>query len=147
MPTLWDAPVRQAMRDRVGRLTPASTPQWGKMNVAGMLAHINDSYRMATGELTCAPRWLPFRYPPLRQLIVYVMPIPKGAPTAPELIARSSTAQFEAERAAFMVWMDRLGTVTSGSLVPHPAFGHLSHKEYGVLMAKHADHHLRQFGV
>jgi len=148
MPSLWDAPVRQAMRDRVSRLTPASTPRWGKLNVAGMLAHVNDSYRMATGELAVAPKWLPFRYPPLRQLIVYVMPLPKGAPTAPELIARSSTAEFEAERAAFMVWMERLGTVTSSSqLVPHPAFGHLSHKEYGVLMAKHTDHHLRQFGV
>lgn len=148
MPSIWDAPVRQAMRDRVSRLTPASTPRWGTLNVAGMLAHVNDACRMATGELQVTPKWLPFRYPPLRQLIVYVLPMPKGAPTAPELVARAGVAEFEAERAAFMVWMDRLGNVTSGSqLVPHPAFGHLTYKEYGALIAKHTDHHLRQFGV
>jgi hypothetical protein len=29
----------------------------------------------------------------------------------------------------------------------HPAFGQLSRKDWGVLVYKHIDHHLRQFGV
>ena len=44
--------------------------------------------------------------------------------------------------------MERLGHITSGSqLVPHPVFGNLSYRAYGVLIARHADHHLKQFGV
>lgn len=145
---MWNPSTRQHYQDRVDQLTPASQPQWGKMSVAGMLAHLNDSYRMATGELSVKGKWLPFRYPPLRQLVVYTMPIPKSAPTAPELIARCGQAELEAERRAFHNWMEQLGHITSDSqLVPHPAFGNLSHKEYGVLMARHAEHHLRQFGV
>ena len=85
---------------------------------------------------------------PVRLPSSTVIPIPKGAPTAPELIARCGQAELESERADFHRWMERLGHITSDSqLVAHPAFGNLSHKEYGVLMARHADHHLRQFGV
>jgi hypothetical protein len=145
---MWEPSTRQHFQDRVDRLTPSVSPQWGKMNPAGMLAHLNDTYRMATGELPVKSKWLPFRYPPLRQLIVYAAPIPKSAPTAPELIARCGHAEFDTERQSFRVWMERLGHITSESqLVAHPAFGNLSHKEYGVLMARHCDHHLRQFGV
>jgi len=148
MATMWDPSTRERLRNRADRLTPSVPPGWGTLNAAGMLAHLNDSFRMATGELPVKSKWLPFRYPPLRQLVVYAMPIPKGAPTAPELIARCSQAEFEAERQAFRGWMERFGQITSDrQLVPHPAFGHLSHKEYGVLMARHTDHHFRQFGV
>jgi hypothetical protein len=148
MATIWDSSTRQHFQDRVDRLTPSVTPQWGKLTVAGMLAHLNDSYSVATGELPAQSKRLPFRYPPLRQFIVYLMPVPRSAPTAPEMIARCAGAEFEPERKTFHGWMERLGHITSGSqLVAHPAFGNLSHKEYGVLMAKHAEHHLKQFGV
>jgi hypothetical protein len=148
MATMWDPATRQHFQDRVDRLTPSVTPRWGKMNPAGMLAHLNDSYRMATGELAVKDKWFPFRYPPLRQLVIYALPFPKSAPTAPELIARCGTAEFDQERTTFHAWMERLGHITSDSqLVPHPAFGNVSYKAYGVLMARHADHHLRQFGV
>jgi hypothetical protein len=36
---------------------------------------------MALGELTVKPKHLPIRYPPLKQLIIYVVPFPKSAPT------------------------------------------------------------------
>ena len=118
------------------------------MTVAGMLAHLNDSFRMVTGELDVTPKHLPLRYPPLRQLVVYLLPFPKSAPTAPELMARVTTAELGPEQHDFHAWMERLGHITSDSqLVPHPAFGNLSYKEYCVLIARHADHHLRQFGV
>jgi hypothetical protein len=148
MPTIWDPVVRQSMQDRADRLAADSRPQWGKLTVAGMLAHLNDSFRMVTGELAVKPKHLPIRYPPLRQLVVYVLPFPKSAPTAPELLARAGSAELGAEQRDFHAWMERLGHITSGSqLVPHPAFGNLSYQAYGVLIARHADHHLKQFGV
>lgn len=147
MATAWDPSFRGSLAERVTRLTADARPAWGKLNAAGMVAHLNDSYRMALGDLKIAPRKTPFRYPPLQQLLVYVLPMPRNVPTAPELLARCSQAELAEEQRAFQELLNRVATAPEGSLVPHPAFGHLSHKAWGVLIAKHVDHHLRQFNL
>ena len=74
--------------------------------------------------------------------------MPKGAPTAPELIARCQNAVLEDEKKMFAELIGRCATIEPGTtLGEHPAFGNLSYDEYGALIAKHTDHHLRQFGV
>jgi hypothetical protein len=146
--TVWNAATRQSFVDRVDRLTTAAAPRWGKFTVAGMLAHLNDSYRAATGELAVAPKNTFLRHAPIRQIVVYLLPVPKGLPTAPEFLARVKDASLADEQKAFHTQMERLGHIMSESqLAAHPAFGNLTYHEYGVLMAKHTDHHLRQFGV
>ena len=113
-----------------------------------MLAHLNDAMRMATGELPVAPKNLPLRYFPLKQLVVYVLPFPKSAPTAPELLARCTGAQFEEEKAEFRKIVDRLASKPATDVWPeHPAFGPMTYRAWGVLKYRHADHHLKQFGV
>lgn len=113
-----------------------------------MLAHLNDSFLMATGDLPVASKKLPLRYFPLKQLVIYVLPFPKGAPTAPEIIKRGATARFEEERTAFRTYADRLAAKPVTDTWPeHPAFGPLTHRAWGVLEFRHIDHHLRQFGV
>lgn len=122
-------------------------PAWGKMNAIQMMTHLHQWMRLATGELTSAPMQKPMRYPGIKQLIIYLMPWPKGAPTAPELLSRESTG-WNAERSAFterLKSFEKLKTKTDWPL--HPAFGRLSTAEWGVLGYKHTDHHLRQFGV
>ena len=145
---IWSPAVRATFIDRAKNLRAESKPAWGKFSASAMLAHLNDSYRMATGELIVKPKRGPLKYTPIKQLIIYVLPFPKGAPTAPELIARSGSAVLEDERLAFARLFDQLSGITAGSLLqPHPAFGVLSYDEYGALMAKHTAHHFRQFGI
>ncbi len=147
MPTAWDPAVRASLVSRARTLTPQHTATWGKFSVTGMLAHLNDSARMATGALQVtgkAPSFL--KWPPVRYLFIHVLPMPKGAPTAPELLARSDSADFARELQTFEAGMIALDG-TSHALVPHPAFGTLSHTAWGLLIHKHVDHHLRQFGV
>ena len=75
------------------------------------------------------------------------MPMPKGAPTAHELIARCSNAVLDDEK-TFAKLMTRCAAVTPATLFGwHPAVGDLPYDEYGALIAKHTDHHLRQFRV
>src|SRR5439155_229052 len=62
--------------------------EWGRFTAPKMVCHLADSLKMAMGDLKVVPKHLPIRYPPLKQLIIYVAPFPKGAPTAPELLAR-----------------------------------------------------------
>ena len=148
MTSAWDPNVRSSFVARTISLTADTKPRWGKMNAAAMMAHLNDALRMALGDLPVRSKNLPLRYKPIRHLFIYYLPMPKGAPTAPELIARCNGASLEDERKAFAELLDRCGGVGPGAkLGEHPAFGDLSYDEYGALIAKHTDHHLRQFGL
>jgi hypothetical protein len=148
MNTVWDPALRRSFATRVGRLNQDVKPRWGRMNASGMMAHLTDSYRMALGELPVKSKNLPLRYTPIKQLIIYVLPFPKSSPTAPELIARVDHAVLADEQRAFGALLEKLAAVTPATkLAEHPAFGLLTHKQYGVLIARHTDHHLRQFGI
>ena len=86
----------------MNKLRPDMNPVWGKMNATQMMTHLTEWMRLATGELVAAPRNMPMRYPVIKQLIIYLMPWPKGVPTAPELLSRESL-DWDAERADFRV--------------------------------------------
>ena len=146
--TCWDANVRAGFVARLARLTPETKPRWGKLSAAGMAAHLNDSARMALAELPVKSKGARLRFWPIKQLILFVLPFPRSAPTAPELMARCDQASLDEERRQFIALMDWLGEVTEATRFgEHPAFGVLTHKEYGALIAKHTEHHFRQFGL
>jgi hypothetical protein len=146
--SMWDPAVRSSFAARVKKLSTDATPGWGKLNASGMVAHLNDSYRMCLGEIKVKSKNLPLRYTPIKQLIIYVLPFPKGAPTAPELIVRCAGAVLDDERTAMERMFERLGAVKPGdALDEHPAFGVLTYKTYGALLARHTEHHFRQFGI
>ena len=146
--SMWDPAVRASFTERVRKLNADTTPGWGKFHAAGMLAHLNDSYRMCTGELKVKSKNLPLRYTPIKQLVIYVAPFPRSAPTAPELVARCDSAVLDDEKKALETMFAKLASVKPGDpLQEHPAFGMLTYKAYGVLMARHTEHHFRQFGL
>lgn len=137
---------RADIGSRVRSLSVSSTGRWGRMDVAGMLQHLRLSASMALGELSVpSANKRPFQVFPLKHLILYVLPFPKGAPTAPKL-QPDVAASFEEERAAVLELLERIGTgPREGEGPAHPLFGPLTWREWGVATYKHADHHLRQF--
>jgi hypothetical protein len=139
---------REALSRRIAALTPAATARWGRMTADRMLAHLSQSARMALGELPVKPRGKrAFEVFPLRHLILYVLPFPRGAPTAPELLA-APPATVEAEKSTLVGLLARLGSgPREGPGPTHPLFGPLTRREWGALAYKHSDHHLRQFGA
>lgn len=147
MTQVFEPAAQARFVERVARLEPDTPARWGKFNAPKMLAHLNDSLRMAIGELDVAPRPGPLRNPVFRYIAVHVLPFPKGVPTAPELLARGDRAEFNGERAAFGGLIAKVGTRKDVVWPDHPAFGRMSRKDWGVLVYRHTDHHLRQFGV
>ncbi|NOT09823.1 MAG: DUF1569 domain-containing protein [Gemmatimonadales bacterium] len=148
MTTLWDERERHALLTRLDRLTADTPARWGRFACPDMLAHVNDAMRMALGDLTPLPKKLPLRYFPLKQLAIYVLPFAKGLPTAPELIARKGRAVFPDEVKGFRELLARVaGRRDRADWPPHPAFGVMSRRDWGVLGSRHIDHHFRQFGV
>ena len=139
---------RAAIDKRVRSLSASSTARWGSLDVAGMLQHLRLSASMTLGELPVpSANKRVFQVFPLKHLILYVLPFPKGAPTAPKL-KPGAAAAFEEERAAVLELLERIGTGLRDGVGPtHPLFGPLTWREWGVVTYKHADHHLRQFGA
>jgi DinB superfamily len=147
MKSVLNAADRRELTNRIMKLTPDQTPSWGKMTAPQMVVHLSDCLQMAFGRLEVASKNLPLRYTPLKQLMLYWVPFPKGVPTAPELIARAP-GEWQAAVGELRALMDQCGTCDPGAPWPeHPAFGHLTGKQWGVLIYRHTDHHLRQFGV
>lgn len=147
MNTMWDNNARAELLQRLTALAPNSPRQWGKFTCGQMLAHVTDGIRMALGELHVAPKITPFKFWPMKQLIIYKLPFPKGAPTAPELLARRPES-IESEKAALASAINRLADRAQQPAWPdHPAFGSLTGQDWGALIYKHLDHHFRQFGV
>ena len=139
---------RTAICHRIGSITEASMPRWGRMDVQAMLNHLRLSALMALGELPVACKSKrPFQVFPMKHLILHVAPFPKGAPTAPELLV-SRAAPVDAIRSELVSLVERIGAWTDEGDGPvHPLFGRLTFKEWGVATYKHTDHHLRQFGA
>jgi hypothetical protein len=148
VPTLWDPAARRALADRAGRLAPDARPRWGRFTAPEMVAHLVQSLKMASGEVPTGPKGpRALRRFPLKQLVVYVLPVPKGVRTAPELLARAPQS-WNGEVEEFRAMLERFALKSRGDAWPdHPAFGAMSARGWGVLTWKHLDHHLRQFGV
>jgi hypothetical protein len=153
MKSMWDATTRRALFDRFSKLEPTMTPRWGRFSAHGMVVHLIDSARMALGTMPTRPtRGAPARIgrlPGVRHLFVYVLPFPRNAPTARELLS-SPPGDWAADVARFRQLAEELAARASDASVAwpaHPFFGPLTCRDWGVLGYRHTDHHLRQFGL
>ena len=147
MKSMWQEETRREMLERLALLSPNRQAGWGKMTAPLMVAHVTQSFRSAIGELPVKSKKLPLRYSPLKELIIYWLPFPKNAPTAPELLALEP-ANWAEDVARLQDLMRRFAAKVPKSVFPeHAAVGRLSGAPWGILMYRHTDHHLRQFGV
>ena len=146
MKSLRHPEVSQSILERIDRVGPNSVRQWGTMTPEQMLAHLVESMRMATGELPTKPKKTPLRFFPLKQLAIYVAPVPRFLPTALELLPEKSPAIDQSKKELHRLLAEFSDDATR-PLPRHPAFGRLGSHPWGVLMLRHLDHHLRQFGV
>jgi len=142
MKSLEQPTTRTELLARIDRVTDDTKPLWGKFTARRMLDHIARATEMAAGERDVAPKKLPVRYFPLKQLFLYVLPMPKGLPTSPELL-NDSPEPLEKSKAT----LHRIIENFDPKPCDHPAFGMLSAHAWSVLVYRHCDHHLRQFGV
>jgi Protein of unknown function (DUF1569) len=148
--SFFDQNASEQFRDRLACLRPDSQSQWGKMNVSQMLAHLCKGMEQAMGEVQ-PPRMF------LGRIIGRFVkshalgdddPMIRNSPTVPSFII-TDDQDFSGERQRLYTLIDR--AAASGLSVctdhPHSFFGKLTPEQWGILMYKHLDHHLRQFGV
>ena len=145
--SLFDVGDRAALLGRLQRLTPDARPRWGRMTPTRMLAHVNDGFALAYGELTTRPRRTWLRIPPVNLLVACVLPFPRNAPTPRELIAREPNG-WDVEMHRLSQNLDGFTTRAGIDRWPdHPFFGRMPGWAWGMLGYRHVDHHFRQFGI
>lgn len=150
MKHLYDAGIVAGIQERIGSLTAAHTPRWGKMDAAQMLAHCSTGFAMARGEFKPRRILLGRILGPLvkRSLIVRGEPMRPNSITTPEMLV-TDARDFEAERRRLAAEVDRFAADGPAAVTTHPHmfFGRLTPVEWASLMYQHVDHHLRQFGA
>ena len=146
MPMIHDPAFRESAKTRIKALGPDAQRQWGKMSVDQMLWHVNCGLENALGRYPIASIKMPLPHA-LMKLVVFNLPWRKGkTPTAPELVA-GGAHDFEAERNKMLRLMGEFAAASlDGSWGDSAFLGPLKGREWSRLMAKHVDHHLRQFG-
>jgi hypothetical protein len=149
MQNLFDTRDREDVARRMAALRPSSARQWGKMDVSQMLAHCAIAL-----EVPCGDRVKPQRLigkilgPFFRTAVLGEKPMAHNAPTDAENKIVDAR-EFEQERARLTSMVERFAALGPDGLdgVVHSFFGRLTGDEWGRLMYKHLDHHLRQFGA
>jgi len=134
---------------RIDTLQPAAQRQWGKMDVAQMMAHCCAALDMAAGRLN-RPRVFIGRVlgPFVRPIYSNDQPFSKNNPTDQKLVI-SDPRDFnrEQEQLKLKIREFHQGGEAQCTKHPHPFFGALTPREWATGMYKHLDHHLRQFGA
>jgi hypothetical protein len=121
------------------------------MNAHQVIVHLTDPFRAALGERTAHKMPGLFSKWPLNKFIVYLMPWPKGAPTAPEFIQGvkgTPSETFEKDKKELFRFIEKFVSVEKEmKFQPSPVFGKITNKDWGRLMWRHVNHHLKQFGL
>ncbi len=150
MKDLFETARVEEVKQRIARLRPHSERLWGKMNAPQALAHCSKGFELASGDMR-PPRVLIGRIiGPIIKPKVFGNdePLRRNSPTVKGLVIQDDRDLAE-ERARLYGVIDRF--VAAGpkgcTTHPHSFFGPLTPQEWAILMYKHLDHHLRQFGV
>jgi hypothetical protein len=150
MKNLFEAARVADVKERLGRLTPETERLWGTMSAAQAVAHCARGMEMAVGDR-----------PPERLFLGRLIgrlikpkvlgndePMRRNTPTMKGLVVKDDR-DLAAERQRLSNLIDRFaaGGPAACTRNPHSFFGPMTPEEWAILMYKHIDHHLRQFGV
>jgi hypothetical protein len=149
MESLFNPADREALSVRLAGLEPGALRRWGKMDPAQMLRHCAIGLEATMAAEPMKQAFLGKLFTPfIRGLVLGPKPFRRNTPTDPTFVVAEALA-FDAERTRLATLLDRFiqrGPDQAAKAI-HPFFGQLSGPEWGRLMYKHFDHHLRQFGL
>ncbi len=134
---------------RINKLSTESKPIWGKMDAAQMLSHSQAPMDVAFGDLKLKANFLMrLLGKMIKDKMLKDPEFKKKSPTEPAFI-RNYPCDFEQSKSELIKKISRLSNEGTKAIKTHkhPFFGEMNDQEWNILMWKHMDHHLRQFGV
>jgi Protein of unknown function (DUF1569) len=150
MKNLFEAATAEEIKERIARLGPNSTRQWGKMTAPQAMAHCSVGMEWAVGDKVEPRMFLGRIFGPIAksQVLKDGKPMGRNAPTAKSLVIKNE-CDLGKECARLSALVERFAADGPQGCTKHPHtfFGQMTPEEWAQLMYKHVDHHLRQFGV
>jgi hypothetical protein len=150
MTTIFDYTTRETLINRISKLSLESVPRWGKMNVYQMVKHniIWNDWVLGNHNPKYSQTfmgWL-FGKRVLRSMMRDERPIAKNIPTSNPFKVAEVTGNLDEEVFTLIKLIAQYQHFNNPRF-KHDFFGKMTKEEIGVLVYKHTDHHLRQFGV
>jgi len=149
MKNLFTTDAKQEVLARMNTLSPQSNRQWGKMEVDQMLAHCSAALEVAVGQ-KFPPRLFIGRVlaPIFKSTVLGDKPFSKNGPTDKSFII-TDRRNFDSEKTRLtgLITQFSEGGTAKCTTHPHSFLGKLTADEWGKLMYKHLDHHLKQFSA
>ena len=150
--TIADPTVLNALVEHLGALRANSGRRWGTLTPNEMLCHLGDAFEMV---LRIRPRIVPISRRRRKHAAYWIglwspLPFPRDFPTNPEHNPRDQGTRptdFDRDRARVVAALRGLAAPSGGLEPIHGAFGPMSRRDWQRWAYKHADHHLRQFGL
>ncbi|MFI5171798.1 MAG: DUF1569 domain-containing protein [Chitinophagales bacterium] len=149
MRSIFNNEDAEAFIERINKLTPTTQQIWGNMTVSQMLAHIQQPIRVALGEFKPKRTIFAMIFGGIaKKQLINEKPFKKGLPTDPSFVI-SNERNFDDEKNKSIDLIRRINAAGIDGMTKdkHPVFGKMNGEEWNLLMLKHLDHHLRQFGV
>ena len=145
--TIFDEPTRAGLINRIHTLSPNSTAQWGKMNVCQMVKHNILFEEMMLGKKQYGRVFIGriFGKIALRSMVKDETPMQKNMPTVNGFGVTENLGGIPPETAQWTALVAEYSRTDQPYFV-HPFFGNITRQQAGILVYKHIDHHLRQFG-
>jgi hypothetical protein len=152
MKTLHNQQDKAEILERLRKIQPSSSRQWGKMTSHQAICHLMDSFRLATGEKAASAVDNVFTRSVVKWIAVHTpLPWVRGVKTMPEMdqeIGGTPPVEFERDRRELAAMIERFAAQPRDfRFGSHPFFGEMTDAEWMVWGYRHCDHHLRQFGV
>lgn len=150
MKTIFDKDVRAQLIRRIEKVNEGLSPEWGKMNVLQMLQHNTYWNEWIIGKND--PNYKQvfmgkiFGKIALNRMIKDDKPLDKNIPTSSQFKAKGLNIDLNDEKSKWALLVREYEFYHNPEF-RHDFFGKMTKEQIGILVYKHTDHHLRQFGI
>lgn len=150
MKTVFEKSTRDELISRINALNENHKAHWGKMNVYQMLKHNTywNGWILGKDNYTYKQAFMGkiFGKIALKRMIKDEKPLDKNIPTSEQFKAKELSGDLESEKSEWISLINVYEDYNNPKFV-HDFFGKMTKEQVGILVYKHTDHHLRQFGV
>jgi len=150
MTTIFNKDTREQLIARIEQVNENKKAEWGKMNVFQMLKHNTywNDWILGKGEHTYKQEFMGklFGKIALKRMIKDEKRFDKNIPTSDQFKPKELNCYLESEKSKWISLVNEYENYDNPNFI-HDFFGKMTREQIGILVYKHTDHHLRQFGV
>ncbi|UBM58788.1 DUF1569 domain-containing protein [Marinilongibacter aquaticus] len=150
MKTIFDRNTRGQLIDRIEQIDEYKKAEWGKMNVLQMLKHNTYWNGWILGKESHVYKQTfmgkIFGKLALKRMIRDEKPFDKNIPTSDQFKVKGQNGHLEPEKSKWISLIKEYENYHNPNFI-HDFFGKMTEEQIGILVYKHTDHHLRQFGI